>query len=389
MPGDGWMADASAFAPAPVRSAGSGPPPAPPARIVQIVPRRSRRPEGIGDYARLLAEEFRDVHGLETVFLSGTPLPTDEAVFDAWRTETVKTRGAQNLVAALDTLSPFDAILLHVSGYGYEKRGVPIWLASGLEIWRREHAGVPIAALFHELNAVSGRPWNSSFWLSPVQLQVCKRLARLSSTVFATTSPYAATLSQWRQGNKVDALPVFSTIGRTHVVKPTSDRKRALVTFGTEKVRDRVYIQGRARLASIVQQVGATEIWDIGNRDGPLPSQVAGATVRPHGACSEMQIRDVLAEAAFGLVDYPAQFLEKSTVCAAFVANGVIPVLMRERDSLRPARYGVLGSVIDQYGLTPGRLDEFQRANLAAYTGQSARDVIASRIVHALRMAER
>ena len=74
-------------------------------------------------------------------------------------------------------IEPDDSVVLQLSGYGFDKRGAPLWLLKEIE-GRRRHIK-SFGVFFHELYAF-GPPWSSSFWLSPVQRHIACRLAVLS-----------------------------------------------------------------------------------------------------------------------------------------------------------------------------------------------------------------
>lgn len=357
---------------------------APTDRLLQVVPRRSRRPEGIRDYARLLADEVWRSSGIETVFVSGTPLPESEQLQDRWTTHTVAARSKSALLEAIESAGSFGRMLIHASGYGYANRGAPLWLAAGLETWKARHQGIPTNVLFHELSASTVKPWQSSFWLSPLQASVSRRIARMSDAAFCTTTPFANEVSAWLGGRPVKAVPVFSTVGEVETIVTTSARPRVLVTFGTPKVRDRVYVEGAERLRSVVDQLGVEQIWDIGGRNAPMPEAVGPARIAARGRCEAEDICEMFAKAAFGIVDYPALYLQKSTVCAAFAGLGVIPILLRERHSKSGAGFTCLGHDIGISEVTPSRLKAIQQKNFDTYHNQSAISVVARQLAEAL-----
>src|SRR5262249_55336746 len=139
--------------------------------MIQVVPRRAAEPNGVADYALALARALRANRDAESVFLSGTPAADAMPVEDDWATVCVPKREAPRLADTLQSLSAETnarAVVLHFSGYGYQKRGVPAWLVQGLQIWSRRAGRVPLLTIFHELYA-TGRPWQSAFWVSPLQ----------------------------------------------------------------------------------------------------------------------------------------------------------------------------------------------------------------------------
>ena len=93
--------------------------------LIQVVPRRTAEPSGVADYALALARALRAYRGANSVFLSGTPSVHAMPVDDEWKTVCVPKRKAQILAETVQLLSAETnarAVLLHFSGYGYQKR---------------------------------------------------------------------------------------------------------------------------------------------------------------------------------------------------------------------------------------------------------------------------
>ena len=113
------------------------------------------------------------------------------------------------------------AVVLHFSGYGYQKRGVPLWLVERLRFWARRARTCRLLPFFHELYA-SGRPWQSSFWLSPLQKHIARSILNLSSLAITPTDLYRKRLSRFRKDSaiKITTMPVFSNVGEPSCVAP-------------------------------------------------------------------------------------------------------------------------------------------------------------------------
>ena len=96
--------------------------------LIQVVARRTAEPDGVTHYALALARALRAYKGVNSVFLSGTPSVDAMPVEDDWKTVCVPKRKAQILADTVQLLSAETkarAVVLHFSGYGYQKRGVP------------------------------------------------------------------------------------------------------------------------------------------------------------------------------------------------------------------------------------------------------------------------
>lgn len=221
-------------------------------------------------------------------------------------------------------IEPDDSVVLQLSGYGFDKRGAPLWLLKEIE-GRRRHIK-SFGVFFHELYAF-GPPWSSSFWLSPVQRHIARRLAEMSD--FWMTSRYGS--AQWLErfaGDKPHAvLPVFSTIGEPDDLAQA--RLPRVIVFGSPGLRQLTYQAAGDKLFTWAKQA-ALEIHDIG---APVADQQLLATLRSngvalHGHLLDREIRHAMASAMLGLLAYPVEYAAKSSVFAAYAAHGLCPVLI-------------------------------------------------------------
>jgi hypothetical protein len=346
--------------------------------LIQVVPRRTAEPSGVADYALALARALRAYWGVNSVFLSGTPTADAMPVEDDWETVCVPKRQAQILadtVQLLSTETNARAVVLHSSGYGYQKRGVPVWLVQGLQIWSRRAGRVPLLTIFHELYA-TGRPWQSAFWVSPLQKQIARRILKLSSAAITPTDLYRKRLSEWRDGNtiKITAMPVFSNVGEPGCGCASCTRTAAAVVFGLAGVEDRIFGIYRSEVERIISALGIEKIFDVGPRLSAMPGTLAGAPVISKGVLPQGAVSELLQRARFGFVAYPVDFIGKSTVFAAYAAHGVVPIVISEKqgaaDGLQPARHFLDGLRLET-GAGAQDLASIQRELFSWYTSHS------------------
>jgi hypothetical protein len=344
--------------------------------LIQVVPRRAAEPDGLADYALALARALRAYRGANSVFLSGTPSADARPVEDDWKTVCVPKRKAQILADTIQLLSAETnacAVVLHFSGYGYQKRGVPLWLVQGLRIWSRLSGQVPLLTIFHELYA-SGRPWQSAFWLSPLQKQIARSILNLSSVAITPTELGSKLLSELRDGDatKITAMPVFSNVGEPGRGSAPCARSAAAVVFGLAGVEDGIYGTYRSKIERIVSSLGIEKIFDVGPRLSSMPRTLAGAPVISKGVLPRDAVSDLLQRARFGLVAYPLDLIGKSGVFAAYAAHGVVPIVLSDKqgafDGLQPARHFLDGL---RLGNGAEDLASIQRKLFTWYTSHS------------------
>jgi hypothetical protein len=346
--------------------------------LIQVVARRTAEPDGVADFALALARALRASGGPNSVFLSGTPSVNAMPVADDWRTVCVPKRNAQILADTLQLLSAESnacAVVLHLSGYGYQKRGVPVWLPQGLRIWSRRAGRVPLLTIFHELYA-TGRPWQSAFWVSPLQKQIARSILKLSSAAITTTDLSSKKLSELRDGHavKITAMPVFSNVGEPGCGRAPCARTAAAVVFGLAGVEDRIFGIYRSEVERIISALGIEKIFDVGPRLSAMPRTLAGAPVISKGVLPRGAVSELLQRARFGFVAYPVDVIGKSTVFAAYAAHGVVSVVLSEKqgavDGLQPARHFLDGLRLET-GAGAQDLASIQRELFTWYTSHS------------------
>jgi hypothetical protein len=270
--------------------------------LIQVVPRLPPPPEGVGSFALALAEALRR-SGIESRFVAAARLGRREAGELCERLE----EGGET------------AALVHYVNYGYQERGCPVWLLEGLTRWR-SRGPRRLVTMFHEVYA-TGLPWQSSFWLSPAQRRLAAALARLSEGLTTNMQLYRRRLRRW-VSREVCVLPVVSTVGEPAAVPPLAARSRRLVLFGGPGTRARAWRELAPELAATCRALGIEEVCDIGPEvdfDTDLP-------VRRLGVLPESGISALLLDSVAGFVAYPAPFLAKSSIFAAYCAHGVLPV---------------------------------------------------------------
>jgi hypothetical protein len=287
-------------------------------RLLQITP--SIGTDGVGGYAQRLGEAFA-ARAVAVDLLGGETLPA---------------RTAEALEAALERWwgageGP-SGVLLHYSGYGYQERGCPVWLATGIARWLARGSGRRVSTFFHEVNAF-GPPWRSSFWLSPLQRRLAAALAGASSRVATSLTLYRDVLHRWVPQREIAVLPVFSAVGEPAAVPPLASRQRRLAVFGGAGTRRRAFREHRGDLEAACRAFDVEEVLDIGPpwEDQDPPASIAGRPVRRLGELPASEVGALLLSSVAGFLAYPPAFLPKSTVFAAYCAHGVVPVCASSR----------------------------------------------------------
>ena len=347
--------------------------------LLQIVPTLPPAADGLGSYALALARQAQVEYALGSAFAVGDPAWREGREPLGWPCRPVSERTAESLLSLLRRWRSEHpegegrAVLLHYVGYGYHPRGCPFWLGDGLTRWRRETPEVRLITFFHEISA-RGRPWNSSFWLAPVQSRLAGRLAALSDELITSFDLYAGILRRRRPHRRIAVLPAVSSMGEPAHRPRLDERPRRIVVFGSAGNRSRVYRDHGADLSAACLALGAEEIVDVGPPIGLPVRAVAGVPVRPCGLLQPEEVSAALLAAVAGFLAYPALFLPKSSVFAAFCAHGVPTVCTTaapESSGLLAGSHYLPAPVPPDLSLD--RLQEIADAAMAWYAGHDLR----------------
>lgn len=272
-------------------------------QLTQVVPRLTPF-DGVGDYASRLGEALQRRHGVTSRF--------------------VEAGGAADALATTRT----GALLLHYVGYGYARRGAPLWLARAV---RRRPRAARLAVVFHELYA-TGKPWQSAFWLSALQKRVVTRLARECDGALLTRQASR----EWLDARgallhgRVAVLPISSNVGEPAVERPLAERAARMVIWGSAAGRETIYAAHWPRVVAACRRLGATGVVDVGP---PVSLPRGGPPVEARGRLEAAALGQLLLDARFGLLVYPASFLAKSTIFAAYASHGLVPIVLDERST--------------------------------------------------------
>lgn len=305
-----------------------------PARIlIQVVASLTPGRNGISDHAISLAHELQSVFGIDTAFAvvnsnerCALPYP---AIFCP---------PSRLLERSLElTQGRPGAMLFHVSGYGYSRDGAPRLLADAVDEVKASGRFL-LGGYFHELFA-TGMPWRSAFWHTRRQQRAVSRIAAQCGLIVTNMEYHSKWLERESRrlgGAPVEWMPVFSTVGEADEPPSFDRRDAALMVFGRASTREWSYRQ-LAAAGDLVNTLSIQEILDVGP-ECDHPAEVRGIPVKTMGLLSAEEARAAISRSRFGFVPHPWAGLAKSSILAAYCAQGVVPVLAkpfpREADGL-------------------------------------------------------
>ncbi len=297
-------------------------------KLLQLVPRLPPQMDGIGDHALRLAERLREFHSIETSFLVCDSSWTGPSQIDGFEVDCLEQRDAEDLATKIERCiskvdSDAQAILLQFAPYGYASRGCPAWLIQGMRAFTSRNV-TPLITMFHELDAGRGKPWSSTFWLTPVQRLLIRQLGTLSHVRMTNTDYHRRRLSNWHINASL--LPSFSTIGEPTSNPPMRGRKNQMVVFGRPWQRKLTYLEGSTKLKYACELIKAERVIDIGD---PIPgddrNQICSIPLVRCGALPSSEVREWMHSSVGSFLFYPDALLTKSSIYAATCAHGTIP----------------------------------------------------------------
>ena len=319
-------------------------------QLVQIVPRLPPVPSGVGDYAYLLAHELRASHGIDTLFLVCDRSWNGGNDIDGFRVEQIENGNSDDLERRISAIPASAPVMLHYVGYGYQKRGCPLWLVQGLEAWKQKHFNRRLLAMFHELYAF-GPPWRSSFWNSPLQRWITARLARLSDVCRSNYRLAAIELERLapEQFGRIDVFPVFSNFGEPSKIEALQCRPPQGVICGTV-LRNAKQTSARKRIfEKACRYLGIEKVVFFGASEAYF--EIPDIPTERKYVLSPSAASALLLESRIGILDYPDHCLGKSGVFASYCAHGMLPVLVSSDGSaaneVRPGQHYLRTNDID------------------------------------------
>ncbi len=293
-------------------------------RLLQVLPRLPPAVCGVGDYALNLASALKHHHQVETQFLcagTASPEPAPEIPFPSQRLPSLTAKSLSDWL--IRHRSDFDAILLHISIYGYHKRGLPLWLDRGLAQSRLGDASLPLTSMFHELYA-GGPPTSSAFWLGPFQKAVVRRLAKRATHLRTNRAQYADWLSDLsgHPRSNIQVFPVFSNFGEPSTLPPLSARPKAMAMYSWGIHDGRSLPEAVDAAADLCRRFNLTTLHLIGRGSDKI-TPPPGLELRSYGYLPADSISEILANSQMAYCPYNPEYLGKSGLLASFAAHGL------------------------------------------------------------------
>ncbi|MEJ8858410.1 hypothetical protein WKW79_27835 [Variovorax robiniae] len=263
-----------------------------------------------------------------------------------------------------------DAVLLHVSGYGYSRYGAPFHLLNWVK--RNKPRMKRFGVFMHEAYAVPTRITSSVFWVWRAQRYIASQLAKRSEFWISNTH-YIHDWLEKEAGHLPHLwMPIYSTVGE--LAELPTVREKKLIVFGTAPVRVNTWRAGGEELFRWAAASGL-EIHDIGSpvKDAEVAAMLKAHGVVEHGRLSVEQIQALMGSATYGVVAYSPHDVAKSGIFNSYCAHGAVPVLLSPNngayDGLAPGVQYLKG--IPSTDPAPAEVARMSRAAFDWYQGHS------------------
>lgn len=289
-------------------------------KIWMLVPKTANEVCGVTDYSRSLGARLNVLGGHEVIYIT------------RGHCESPHFSSIQYDVKAFDFIANLEdqVLMIQLSLYGYEKRGVPIWLMLAVARLKKQKPKVKLVVMYHELWVENAKPWRSSYWLKELQKRVIKKMARLADFCITNLNRYEIELGKWVPQQKIIKLCVFSSMGEMAQVGDVNERKNILFLYQPE-----LYWAGELnlfwqRVKEVKSILGIDRIVIAGKKLEQPPEDLI---VEETGYLAMEDMSALLSQSKYYWVGYFNGYLGKSSVFAAAAAHGLVAICDQEMSS--------------------------------------------------------
>jgi hypothetical protein len=239
-------------------------------------------------------------------------------------------------------------IVLHYVGYGFQPKGIPIWLPQALRRWRQSGASRKLVTMFHEMYARSS-PLRSPFWVAPFARKIIHDLVSISDAWVTSCDRYYDQLvgefgASTESGRIIsigsnipvtlDGLPSRSAHGKFKVVCFGLAKTRLWALEQHWKLLRELNERGLIDGITLLGKHGLTE--DARGEESFIRRIGPGVEWRRRFDLSTEEISRELLQQDLGIVANEPDILTKSGVFAALANHGIVPIVAVQRAAALP-----------------------------------------------------
>jgi hypothetical protein len=154
--------------------------------LSHVVPALWPQQSAIGDYALELAIQLRRRHGIESRFIVCDPDRDGPSRAEGFVIRRLRVKSEAGIWSLLG--SPKEShtrVILHYSAFGYQRRGIPLWLYCGIRSWLAESLGIGRSqnfhVVFHDSHPSTGSVLQRDYFFRKGQQWLARAFHRLSN----------------------------------------------------------------------------------------------------------------------------------------------------------------------------------------------------------------
>ncbi len=216
-----------------------------------------------------------------------------------------------------------DNVIFQMSAYGYQNKGMPLWLIKEIKNIKNKTSSLGI--FFHEL-FIPNNFWDPRFIIKIIQKYINIKLLNYCDYWITSNVQYYKWLNKYSYTNKNYICPVHSNIN--HKVSKVKKNKKLAVIFGTEGSRVLIYKKYFNELKSWVLE-NNIDLFDIGPKLKNLNLNLLCKDkfeIKIMGKLKSKKLSNILSRATYGIFITQDDLIDKSGVMAAYSFYKVCPI---------------------------------------------------------------
>lgn len=224
---------------------------------------------------------------------------------------------------SINNIKPGDNIIFQMSHYGYQEKGMPLWIIG--ELKRIKHISSSFGIFFHEL-FVSANFWDPKFIIKIIQKYINIKILKNCDYWITSNSYYAEWLKKHSSISKNYICPVHSNI--KHKILKNKKNKNFAVIFGTAGSRIVIYKNYFNELKSWILENNIV-LFDVGPKIENYDLKKLCNNhfqIKIMGELSSKKVSNLFSKISYGLLITPDKVIDKSGVMAAYSFYKICPI---------------------------------------------------------------
>lgn len=223
----------------------------------------------------------------------------------------------------IKNINPGDNVIFQMSHYGYQKKGMPLWIINELKNVKNKSSSFGI--FFHEL-FISANILDPRFVIKIIQKYINIKLLQSCDYWITSNSYYAKWLKKHSLNSKSYVCPVHSNIN--HKILKVKKNKKFAVIFGTAGSRIIIYKKYFNELKSWILENNII-LFDVGPEIQNFDLKELCKKhfkIKITGRLSSKKVANLFSKTSYGIFITPDVIIDKSGVMAAYSSYKICPI---------------------------------------------------------------